>query len=236
MNILMINGTMRHSSSYRIGKMLVERISLPGDSIKKIFLPKDLPEFCRGCGNCLLYGEKYCPDYVIYTRKIEKYLDEADVLVFTTPTYAYHTSGQMKAFLDHFSYQWMIHRPKESMFHKQAFCISTGAGAGMKKAAEDIMISLKFWGVAKIYSFSVAVEAMDWDNVSKEKKDYIDQQLYRLMWKQKKNRKKGKPTRSCKWRFYLMRSLQKKHKSLDLDYEYWLNKGWLGNKRPWKAD
>lgn len=36
--------------------------------------------------------------------------------------------GSMKAFLDHYGYRWMVHRPEEKMFRKQAVCISTAAG------------------------------------------------------------------------------------------------------------
>lgn len=236
MNILMINGSMRYGSTYRIGKMLVERIALPGDTVNELFLPKDLPEFCRGCGNCIQHGEKYCPDYVIYTKRIAKYLEEADVLVFTTPTYVCHASGQMKAFLDHFGYQWMVHRPNGSMFHKQAVCISTAAGSGMKQAVKDIETSLKYWGVAKIYKFPVRVAAMDWDDVSKERKDYIDKQVYKLMDMIKREPEKVKTSVYVKVLFHIMRKMHLDGNGLKIDRRYWKDNGWLGKKRPWKSE
>lgn len=53
----------------------------------------------------------------------------------------------MKAFLDHYGYRWMVHRPEESMFRKQGVCISTAAGAGLKSTNKDMADSLFFWGV-----------------------------------------------------------------------------------------
>ena len=87
MNILMINGTMRKSSTYTIGKMLIEKIVKEEDTVKELFLPKDMPEFCRGCGVCFAQSEEKCPDYLIYMRRVTKMIDEADLLIFTTPVW-----------------------------------------------------------------------------------------------------------------------------------------------------
>ena len=103
MKILMINGTLRQGSSYHVGKLVIERIAENEDQIIELFLPKDMPEFCRGCGLCITQGAKKCPDYFIYLRRVTKLIDEADLLVFATPTYVYHTTGQIKALLDHVS-------------------------------------------------------------------------------------------------------------------------------------
>ena len=43
MKILMINGTMRHGSSYHIGKMVIENIVKEEDQVIELFLPKDMP-------------------------------------------------------------------------------------------------------------------------------------------------------------------------------------------------
>lgn len=43
-----------------------------------------------------------------------------------------HTTGLMKASLDHDGYRWMAHRPDKSMFSKQGICVPTAAVAGMK--------------------------------------------------------------------------------------------------------
>ncbi len=236
MNILMINGTMRKSSTYIIGKMFIERVSLPGDDVQELFLPKDLPEFCRGCGVCIMQGEQKCPDYLIYTKKILALMERADLLVFTTPTYVLHASGQMKAFLDHFAHQWMVHRPKKSMFRKQAVCISTAAGSGMKQAVADITDSLKYWGVARIFTYCVAVRSMDWEQVDKKVKDKVDRDLYRLMGKIKHDAAQVQASNGTKRRFYMMRMMHRKGMMSPADTRYWNEMGWVGKARPWRED
>lgn len=234
MNILMINGTMRKSSTYTIGKMLIEKIVKEEDTVKELFLPKDMPEFCRGCGVCFAQSEEKCPDYLIYMRRVTKMIDEADLLIFTTPVFVYHASGQMKALLDHYGYRWMVHRPEGSMFKKQAICISTAAGAGMKKANKDIVDSLRFWGVGRIYTYGVAVAAVSWEGVEQSIKDKIEEDLSKLVLKIEHDPQKVTPSLRAKILFYVIRGMQKKQGLNKVDVEYWEKKGWLGKERPWK--
>lgn len=63
-------------------------------------------------------GEKKCPHYEALLP-ITTAIDEADVIILPSPVYVYHATGAMKAFLDHYGYRWMVHRPEESMFKKQ---------------------------------------------------------------------------------------------------------------------
>ena len=111
-------------------------------------------------------GEENCPHYK-KLLPITRAMDEADVIILASPVYVYHATGQMKAFLDHYGYRWMVHRPEEKMFTKQAVCISTAAGAGMKSTNKDMADSLFFWGVPKIYQYGVAVQATEWKGVKR---------------------------------------------------------------------
>lgn len=43
-----------------------------------------------------------------------------------------------------------------------ALVISTAAGGGMKSTNKDIMDSLNFWGVGKIFTYGKAVTAVNW--------------------------------------------------------------------------
>lgn len=63
----------------------------------------------------------------------------------------------MKAFLDHFAYHWLPHRPIPEMFEKRAVIITQCLGAGAKSAAKDIKHSLSWWGVSKIGIFTGAL-------------------------------------------------------------------------------
>lgn len=65
-------------------------------------------------------------------------VENADLLIFTTPTYCMHASAPMKSFIDLTFTYWMSHRPRECMFSKKAVVMSTAAGKGTKSAIKDI--------------------------------------------------------------------------------------------------
>ena len=232
MKAVLINGQNHKGSTYRIGRMLAEKIADGGD-IKEIFLPRDLPEFCCGCINCIVKSEKLCPHYK-YTGPIAEALDSADVLIFTTPVYVYHATGSMKAFLDHFAYRWMVHRPEGKMFSKQAVCVATAAGAGMRPACKDIRDSLRFWGVARIYSCGLAVYAASWDGVSGKIKAKAERKTDAITGKIKSRYGKVTPSLRAKLTFYIMRMMQKKI-GIEANSAYWKGKGWYEKARPWKV-
>ena len=209
--------------------MLAEKIN--GD-IKEFFLPRDFGEFCVGCTKCFTESEKKCPHYE-KLKPLNAVMEEADVIILASPVYVYHATGAMKAFLDHYGYRWMVHCPQESMFKKQGVCISTAAGAGMKSTNKDMMDSLFFWGVARIYQYGVSVAAVDWNGVSEKKKRAIDQATSKIAKKMIKNSPNVKPGIKTKGMFWVMRFMQKII-SNPRDVEYWEKKGWTGKKRPWK--
>ncbi len=146
MKVLLINGQNHKGSTYHIGRILAEKLTLPAE-IDEIFLPRDMPHFAAAAPGAM-EGESLCPHYET-TKPLTERMDEADVLIFTSPVYVYHATGSMKAFLDHYGYRWMVHRPEAKMFGKQAVVISTAAGAGMKPTCKDIADSCFFWGIGK---------------------------------------------------------------------------------------
>jgi len=232
MKVLLISGTNHKGSTYTIGRMLADKLN--ADEIKEVFLPKDMPKQCRGCTRCIIEEEAKCPDYS-FIKPITDSIDEADILILTSPVYVLHVTGQMKSLLDHYAYRWMVHRPSEKMFSKQAVCISTAGGAGMKSTNKDMADSLKFWGVGRIYTYGVAVAATSWESVSASKKQKIEKKINRIAQKLKKRQNNVTPSFKVKVLFYLMRIFQKRIKINPVDYDYWEAKGWLGKRRPWKT-
>ena len=170
MKIVLILGQNHKGSTYNIGRMLAEKLA---GEINEIFLPRDFGQFCIGCNNCFMKNESLCPHYENLVP-ITKAIDEADVLIFASPVYVYHITGPMKTLLDHYGYRWMVHRPEERMFKKQAVCISTAAGAGMKYTNKDMADSLFFWGIPRIYKYGVAVRAISYEKVDDKTKKKID--------------------------------------------------------------
>lgn len=144
MKTVIIHGQSHKGSTYHIAHALAEKI---GGECKEFFLPKDFDKFCVGCNQCFMEGEKKCPHYEALLP-ITKAMDEADVIILASPVYVYHATGAMKAFLDHYGYRWMVHRPEESMFRKQGVCICTAAGAGLSSTNKDMADSLFFGALA----------------------------------------------------------------------------------------
>lgn len=231
MKIAVINGQNHKGSTYNIGKLLTDRLS---GEITEFFLPKDFEYQCTGCSRCFMEGESKCPHYDSL-KKITDAIDNADVLVFTTPVYVMHCTGQMKSLLDHYGYRFMVHRPEEKMFSKQAVVISTAAGAGMKSACKDITDSLFYWGIPRIFTIKSAVAAVSWDEVSPQKK----QELQKIAENTAKKinagySKKINVSFKTKFMFNIMKMMQQKVMKNGIDFDYWEEKGWFGKKRPWK--
>lgn len=233
MNITIIHGSERKGSTYNIAKLFVQTLASDQDHIAEFFLPRDMSSFCVGCANCFSKGEAFCPHYG-QVEPIRLAIEKADVVVFTTPVYVMRTSGQMKTLLDHFAFQFMTHRPNPSMFSKIAVVFSTGAGGGTKSAMKDIAISLKFWGVAKIYRMGAAVSASEWSGVSEKKKRKATLKASALAKKVRDKTGRVKPNLSTKVLFHMFRIFHKKMKVCENDVQYWEKSGWLHKDRPWK--
>ncbi|WP_367565758.1 flavodoxin family protein [Lacrimispora sp.] len=232
MKITVIYATQRKlkSSTYNIAQRFIRQLS-DGDIVTEFFLPKDMPNFCIGCWNCFTDFKK-CPDYPYLEPIVESILG-ADMLIFTAPVYVYHVPGQLKAFLDHFGYQWMAHQPRKEMFGKQALLISTAAGAGTKSTLKDLKDSMTFWGIARIYTFGRNVYASDWDTVDDKKKLKLQREIDKLSVKIKAGSENIKPSLKIKVLFYAMRFMHKKFRFNPSDVRHWEEQGWLEKERPW---
>lgn len=216
-------------STYHIGRLLAEQFE--NSDIQEFFLPKDLNHFCVGCYKCIDNDED-CPFYTEKNR-IMQAVEDADLLIFTTPTYCMRASASMKAFIDLTFTYWMSHRPRKCMFSKKAVVISTAAGSGAKSAIKDISNTLFYWGVPYIKEYGITVQAMNWEQVSEKKKQKINANIVKLANTiQKSKIHVGIKTR---FMFNMMRMMQLNNfGSSPKEKEYWNENGWLGKKRPWK--
>lgn len=230
MKITIIHGQSHKGSTYHIARILSKKLK---GEVTEFFLPKDFDSFCVGCTACFGKSETLCPHYE-KLKPITKAIDNADVIILASPVYVYHVTGAMKTFLDHYGYRWMVHRPEEKMFRKQAVCISTAAGGGMKSTNKDMADSTFFWGIAKTYKYGIGVRAVSWDKVSDKKKNDIEKKTTTLARKIKKNYGNVKPSIKTKVFFCIMRLVQKKGWN-EADKNYWYEKGWTDKKYPWKS-
>lgn len=238
MNITVINGTEKRGVTYRLKEIFLSAFRGKA-SITEYALPRDCPAFCSGCTSCIIKGENTCKD-AEKIGEIEKSLLEADLIVMTSPAYVFHATGAMKAFLDHFAYRWMPHRPAPEMFGKRAVVITQCLGAGARSAAKDIKHSLSWWGISVIGVFTGALMGdVVWERLSEKKKAQLTGKVKKL------SRKfahicYAKPARAnliTKIRFSFCRAMQKALHKADpryLDGKYWAQQGWLGKGRPWR--
>lgn len=229
MKVTIIHGQSHQGSTCNIARLLAKKLN---GEIYEFFLPRDFSEFCTGCTTCFEESEAKCPHFEKLSP-ITKAMDNSDVIILASPVYVYHATGPMKAFLDHYGWRWMVHRPEEKMFSKQAVCISTAAGAGMKSTNQDMAHSTFFWGIAKTYKYGIAVMETSWEKVSEKKKQKIEKKINLLANKIMKNYGKAKPSLKTKMFFNVMRYMQK-HGWNEVDEVYWRDKGWTKKKRPWK--
>lgn len=231
MKTVIIHGQNHKGSTYHIARMLADKV---GGEVTEFFLPRDFSDFCVGCAQCFEKAEEKCPHYEAQ-QKILHVMDEADLIILASPVYVYHVSAPMKNFLDHQGHRWMVHRPKPEMFRKQAVCVSTAAGAGMKSTNKDMADSLFFWGVAKTYKMGYAVRAIDWKHVPEKTKQAIEKETTKAANQIRKKNGKVTPGLKTKAFFYAMRFVQKKIGWNKADADYWNECGWTGKKRPWKS-
>lgn len=229
--ITAVYGTEREGSTYHIVQQFLEHF--PEAEVTEFVLPRDLPHFCVGCMSCITHQESKCP-HSQYTLPVLEAMEQADLIILASPVYVFHASGQMKAFLDHFPYLWMVHRPMAAMFQKTGLAVSTAAGGGMKSANKDMKDSMDFWGVGRVFTYGKAVAAADWDGVSEENRCKIRQDTDRIAQKLKRSMAQRKTGIKAKILFYVMRMMQKKFVVNEADRTYWTERGWLGAGRPWK--
>ncbi len=230
MKIVMLNGQNHKGSTYHIGRSIADKIQGENE-ITEFFFPKDLNHFCAGCYQCI-ENIAACP-YYSEKKVILDAVDAADLLIITTPTYCMHMSAPLKAFFDLTFDAWMAHRPMDSMFRKQAVIVSTSAGSSTKSAIKDVADALLYLGVPKVTKYGLAVQAMNWQQVSEKKKAKIEKDTTRIA---KKIRDK-QPSVGIKTRFLfmIMSGLQKKGwNSSPTETAYWKERGWLDGKKPWK--
>lgn len=229
MKTVIIHGQSHQGSTCYVARLLAGKLE---SEVQEFFLPKDFGEFCIGCTRCFTDSESKCPHY----RKLmplTEAMDQADVIILASPVYVYHATGAMKAFLDHYGWRWMVHRPEEKMFGKQGVCISTAAGAGMKSANKDMADSLFYWGVGKVYRRGFAVAATDPNGISGKKKQKIEKKTDSIAAKILHRQGRVKPGLKTRAFFFLMHLVQRSGWN-EKDAAYWKAKGWTGKERPWK--
>lgn len=235
MKITVINGNMRHGSTWHCMDTILQELA-KNDKIEVIefFLPRDLPHFCNGCFSCIYNGEDTC-QHIAYLKPIVEAITVSDLIILTSPVYGFDVSGQMKSLIDHLCYMWMSHRPNHKMFNKIGLTVTTAAGAGLGHTTKTMKNSLFYWGTKKVFSYKSPVAAMKWSDVSNKKKAKIEQDAQKLAARISISVKNSHKLPNPLFRsifFRIMASMQKKNNWNKTDRDHWETHGWLTGNRP----
>jgi multimeric flavodoxin WrbA len=236
MKVTVINGNARRGSTWHVKEELLAALGNCGEvEATEFTLPKDMPCFCRGCFTCFLKGEDKCPDSG-FIGPIVAAMEEADVIVMTSPVYALDVSGELKALLDHLCFMWVSHRPNAKMFKKVGVTVSTTAGMGLRHATKTMKNSLNFWGVKRIFPIKQMVAASKWDEVTEKARNRISKAAAKTAKRAAAAVRNDRAAHRLFFRllFRLMRGMHKKNEWSRRDKEHWETRGWLSGVNPLK--
>lgn len=235
MNITVLNGGMRHGSTWHCKEAIVKALAERADTkVTEFTLPKDLPHFCTGCYQCFMKGEQACP-HAAFVKPIVDALVESDLIVLTSPVYGLDVAAPMKALIDHLCFMWMSHRPNAAMFRKLGLVVTTTAGMGAGRTAKTMRLSLKYWGTKKMFTFKKPVAAMSWDDIPVQKQQKLERDakaLARRIRKAADNIDRLHKPLLRSFVFSMMASMQKGNNWNPTDKAHWERQGWLAGKRP----
>ena len=235
MNITVINGGMRHGSTWHSKEAILQALAMRCDTrVTEFDLPRDLPHFCVGCYGCFLKGEHACP-HSAYIKPIVDAMVASDLVVLTSPVYGLDVSGQMKALIDHLCFMWMSHRPNAAMFHKLGLVVSTTAGMGLGHTGKTMRNSLRYWGVPKTFTFAKPVAALRWEEVAPQKRAKIEKQAQAMAARIAKaagNLRRVRKPLFRSFMFRMMASMQKGNTWNPMDKAHWEQQGWLAGGKP----
>lgn len=123
-------------NTYRIVSRIEERMKALGDvEFTYLFLKEAHLELCRGCWQCLSWGEERCP-IKDDRERIERQILESDGVIFATPVYAMNMTALMKNFLDRFAYT--LHRPR--FFNQYTMIVCTTGALGLKETIDRLSV------------------------------------------------------------------------------------------------
>ena len=179
-----------------------------------------MPHICRGCYACLHGKEDKCGGYE-YLKPINEAFSKSQLIIFCCPVWCFHAPGQIKSFLDHYGFRWLVHRPDFEMMNKQAVIITTAGGGGMKTAVRDIKDSMNYWGIARTHVVTQSVWGFFWNDMPEKFKKEFTKKLDRAAAKTEKYAKHLKPSVKVKFLYRMFEKLHLNNKLWEIDNEYW---------------
>lgn len=236
MRIAILMGSPRKKDSYKICEQikaeLIQRAGEEEVEFDYIMLKQLHIEECRGCEQCLVKGEKFCP-IKDECDQVKQRLIEADGIILASPVYACQVSGTFKKVIDRLSY--LFHRPE--LVAKPVLTVLTTAGGGIKDTNRYLKLVADGWACHLCGQLAVSCTRYfenRWGGaVSDVKyKTKINERIKVLVDKfelEIQNRKSGQLPRPSLYDIFMFSGLKTKTYTSQADYAYWKEKGWMKN-------
>jgi multimeric flavodoxin WrbA len=221
--ILAIIASPRKGETYNAVQLFEQKLrTYENVEFEYIHLKDKNVQQCKGCLNCFIKGENYCP-VRDDTEEIFKKIMEADGVIFATPVYSLQVSGYMKTLLDRLAY--VFHRP---CFFDKAFIAITVQGIyGYEEVVKYLNKVAHFWGFTEVQGLGLntppGFRSQRMKNDIEVKTDKAVKDFYKVL----SGKKLIKPKLSDFMMFRMGRSIKPYLSALPKDYEYFLEKGWM---------
>ena len=216
MKIIAICGSPRKGNTFSVLNSIKEEFP---DIDYEILMLKDMNlKDCYGCYACINRGPEYCPlkdDRDVILKKME----EADGVVFATPTNTRHVTVLMKKLMDKLGY--IAHRPY--FFDKYAMFVSTCKGFGADLANEYMSSNIGQYGFNVVSSLDLYISTKS-EAETKYNKDQIVQAIRNLISAIQKG-ERFKPKLGDLVYFHIFKAISELNKKEGIaDYEYYKDK------------
>jgi len=178
MKVVVFNGSPRKGNTYVVTKIFLDELASCGQlELREFYFPKDMPEFCVGCQQCLGGPRERCP-HTAFVDPIYEAIMDADALVFATPHFgASCMPGSMKTLFDHLSFLEMTVAPRKTIFQKKAFILTTGSGS--KQNIRIIKGCVMNWGINRIDSLGIRMFTDKWTSVPQKRRMKLEKSIRR---------------------------------------------------------
>ncbi len=165
MNVLIVLGSPRKNGNSEtlartIAETLGQEIPMHADILR---LTKYDIAPCTGCGGCEKTGMCVIEDDMI---DLYEKIDEADIILLTSPIYFYGPTAQIKTFIDRFQARWsrkyLLKERVRQNDKRYGYFLSTAATSGKKLFDSSILIAKSFFDAIDIpYGDSFVVRGVD---------------------------------------------------------------------------
>lgn len=236
MKILVLIGSPRQKDSYQICEEIRDIIQKQMDTevaFEYVRLNKLSVGECKGCEQCLLKGEQYCPMQDDSSDLVKRMI-ASDGIIFSSPVYACQVTASFKKIVDRLSY--LFHRPE--LIGKPALTVVTSAGGGIRPTAKYLKLVACGWGcylAGQINIISTRYFAGRWgvkqeDSAYREKNQQKIKKSVTQFVEALNEGKSGIKHRPTVYEVYMFHGLRSKAYTSSADYAFWKQNGWLDGK------